>query len=405
MLLLSSCCLRMHLTDIAIRALKAPETGQLDYWDDNLKGFGVRVSQGGRKTFILLLNRNRRALGKFPQLSLAQARAEAKKLLAEVELGRTFSSVTFADALEDYLTQHVRKNTRPTSAYEIERVLRRNYNFGSKTLDSIKAPQVMRIVDALGPSAGNHAFKNIGAMFRWCVRRRYMDRNPLESIPLPNKTPSRDRVLTDAELRVIWRVAQDFPFPFGAIVLLLIATGQRVGETSALQWSYIDHDQRLITFPGPIVKNNTTHTFPFGDTAANVIAAVPRTGDFLFPSRTEGKGFDGHNKSKSHFEKRCNEAWAKLANDDEAVMAHWTLHDLRRTFSTIHARIGTPPHVTEALLNHKTGTRSPIQRIYDRHTYIPEMRTAMGNYDKHLTALLKDPTELTSGAEHASVKP
>ena len=403
MFLLSSCCLRMHLTDIAIRALKAPETGQRDYWDDNLKGFGVRVSQGGRKTFILLLNRNRRALGKFPQLSLAQARAEAKKILAEVELGRTFSSVTFADALEDYLEQHVRKNTRPSSAYELERVLRRHFHFGSKLLDSIKAPQVMRIIDALPPSAGNHAFKNVGALFRWCVRRRYMDRNPLESIPLPNKTSSRDRVVTDAELRVIWGAAQAFPFPFGVIVTLLILTGQRVGETSVLQWSYIDQVQRLVTLPGSIVKNNTTHTFPLGDMAASIIAAVPRTGDFLFPSRTAGQGFDGHNKSKYHFEKRCNEAWAKLVNDDDAVMEHWTLHDLRRTFSTIHARIGTPPHVTEALLNHKTGTRSPIQRIYDRHTYLPEMRTAIDNYEKHLATLLKPAVDMTSEASCDSV--
>ena len=68
-------------------------------------------------------------------------------------------------------------------------------------------------------------------------------------------------------------------------------------------------------------------------------------------------------------------------------MPRWTLHDLRRTFSTMHARIGTPPHVTEALLNHKTGTRSPIQRIYDRHTYIPEMKVAIGNYDQTLETI------------------
>ena len=70
-------------------------------------------------------------------------------------------------------------------------------------------------------------------------------------------------------------------------------------------------------------------------------------------------------------------------------MPHWTLHDLRRTFSTIHARIGTAPHVTEAILNHKTGTRSPIQRIYDRHTYLPEMRVAMSNFENFVTTLLK----------------
>jgi integrase len=405
MFLLSSCCLRMHLTDISIRALKAPESGQRDYWDDSIKGFGVRVSQGGRKTFILLLNRNRRAIGKFPQLSLAQARAEAKKLLAQIELGRTFTSITFAEALEHYLEQHVRKNNKASSAYEAERVLRRHYDFGSRILDSIRAPEIMRIIDALPPIAANHAFTHARAFFRWCVRRRYLDRHPLEGLPLPNKPASRDRVLTDDELRVIWHAAQQFPFPFGHIVSLLILTGQRVGETSALRWDYIDLDQRLITLPGPVVKNNTTHTFPIGDAAAGLIASLPRTGEFLFPSRADGKGFDGHNKAKSRFEKSCNAAWQRLNGDAGGAMQHWTLHDLRRTFSTIHARIGTPPHVTEALLNHKIGTRSPIQRIYDRHTYIPEMRTAIGNYEKYLTTLLKNPSEPTSTAACGSVQP
>ena len=97
----------MLFTDIAIRALKAPETGQRDYWDDNLSGFGIRVSHGGTKTFILLLNGNRRSLGRFPLVSLAQARQDAKKLMAERELGRTFSPITFKDALEQYIEQHV----------------------------------------------------------------------------------------------------------------------------------------------------------------------------------------------------------------------------------------------------------------------------------------------------------
>ncbi len=386
----------MHLTDISIRALKAPEKGQRDYWDDGIKGFGVRVSQGGTKSFVLLLNGNRRSLGKFPQISLAKARADAKKLLAEVELGRTFTSTIFAEALEHYLEQHVRKNNKASSAYEAERVLRRHYRFGSRNLDSIRAPEIMRIIDALPPIAANHAFTHARAFFRWCVRRRHLDRSPLEGLALPNKPATRDRVLTDAELRVIWTVAQEFPSPFGQIVTMLILTGQRVGETSAMRWDYIDLAQRLITFPAPVVKNNSAHTFPFGASAATVIASVPKSGEFLFPSRVDGKGFDGHNKAKARFEKECNAAWSKLVGEDDAEIDHWTLHDLRRTFSTLHARIGTPPHVTEALLNHKTGTRSPIQRIYDRHTYIPEMRTAIDNYEAHLTKLLKLTAELTS---------
>lgn len=382
----------MHFTDIAIRALKLPERGQRDHWDDDIPGFGIRVSQGGTKAFVLLLNGNRRSLGRFPQVTLADARKEAKKLLAQVELGHTFTSTTFGDALDDYIAQHVKKNNKASTAYETERSLRKHFQFGSKLLDKIRAPDIMRIVDALSPSAANHAFAHARAFFRWCVRRRYIDRSPLEYLSLPNQVVSRERVLADQELRIVWNTAQAFPFPFGNIVSLLILTGQRCGEISALRREYIDLDQRIITLPAEIVKNNTTHAFPFGAMALAIIKTVDTDTGYLFPATTGEAGYDGHNKAKARFEEACNEALATETGDSEAELKHWTLHDLRRTFSTIQARIGTPPHVTEALLNHKTGTRSPLQRIYDRHTYLPEMRTAIAMYESSLTKLFREST-------------
>ena len=379
----------MRLTDITIRALKPPERGQRDYWDDALSGFGLRVSQGGTKTFILLQNGNRRSLGRFPQISLAQARGDARKRLAHFELGHTLSAANFCDALDEYIEQHVHKNNKPSSAYEAERVLRRHFTFGNKSLDDIQARDIMRVIDALLPSAANHAFTQARAFFRWCMRRRYLSRNPLEHLVLPNKAVSRDRVLTDNELRLIWHAAQLFPFPFGIIVSLLILTGQRLGEVSTLRWEYIDLDQRIVTLPAAIVKNNTQHVFPLSDMASDLIKTIENSGGYLFPAKSGGGCYSGYNKSKGRFEEACNAALAKELKDDSAALKHWTLHDLRRTFSTIHARIGTPPHVTEALLNHKTGTRSPIQRIYDRHTYLPEMRAAIANYEMHLTKILE----------------
>lgn len=378
----------MRFTDIAIRGFKPPERGQRDYWDDGTPGFGIRVSQGGTKSFVLILNGNRRTLGRFPQITLAEARKEARKLLAQQELGRTFTGITCADALDEYIAQHVKKNNKPSSAYEAERSLRKHFSFGSKALDRIHAHNVMRVVDSLSPSAANHAFTYARAFFRWCVRRRYLDRSPLEYLPLPHPPSSRDRVLTDDELRIVWNTAQQFPFPFGKIVSLLILTGQRSGEISGMRGSYIDFDQCLIMLPAEIVKNNSTHVFPFGTAAHAILEPITNSADFLFPATTGDTFYDGHNKAKAHFEQACNAALARELADDRAKLKHWTLHDLRRTFSTMHARIGTPPHITEALLNHKTGTRTPIQRIYDRHTYIPEMRLAMANYENYLRGII-----------------
>ena len=376
----------MRFTDIAIRALKLPEKGQRDHWDDSIKGFGVRVSQGGTKTFILIVNGNRRSLGRFPLLSLAEARQEARKILAQQELGRTFTPTTFADALDQYIEQ-VKKKNRPSTAYEAERVLRRHYAFGSRRLDTIRATEIMRIIDKLSPSSANHAFAQARSFFRWCVRRQYIDRHPLEAQVLPHKTASRDRFLSDNELATIWYAARAFPFPFGDIVALLILTGQRLGEIAALRWEYIDAERQVITLPASLAKNNTAHTFPFGELVKALLDGIPKTSEFLFPAKTGVTFYDGQNKAKGRLEDDCNIVWAKRVNEDQAEMQHWTLHDLRRAFSTIHARIGTAIDIQEALLNHKSRSRSSIQRIYDRYDRLEPMRIAMRNYEEHLTKL------------------
>jgi integrase len=76
----------------------------------------------------------------------------------------------------------------------------------------------------------------------------------------------------------------------------------------------------------------------------------------------------------------------KARLDERSGVTDWTLHDLRRTFATIHASIGTPPHITDRLLNHLSGSRtlSPIAKIYNRYSYLKEMRTALEKYEHHL---------------------
>lgn len=381
----------MHFTDIAIRALKAPENGQRDYWDDSLRGFGVRVSQGGTKTFILLVNGNRRSLGRFPDLTLAAARKDAKKLLAETVLGEVRPAATTLQELIDlfFAVRCTPQNNKPSTIAEYRRIFKRHLTpLLSVKLADITHARINRVLDGLAPTPieANHAFVAFRMLFRFAHQRRLVEHNPLDGMSLPYLPKSRDRVLTNDELRVIWHTAQEFPFPFGSIVALLILTGQRLSEVSGLRWDWIDDREMTITLPAAITKNSTQHTLPYGEMAKAVFDRTPRIAEFLFPSLDLTAAYVGHNKAKGRFAAACNTAWRAGGHDTE--MAHWTLHDLRRTFSTMHARVGTPPHVTEALLNHKTGTRSPIQRIYDRHTYLPEMRSAIANYERHLSGLL-----------------
>jgi len=185
------------------------------------------------------------------------------------------------------------------------------------------------------------------------------------------KSVSRSRVLTDDELRRVW-VAIDECGTFGAIVKLLILTGQRRGETAALQSSWIKID--AITLPKEITKNGREHTFPIGTMAASLLAERSTSGG-LFLARWRQTNFSGWSKSKA-------------ALDKLSGVSGWTLHDLRRTFATNLAALGTPIHVTERLLNHVSGTQSGIVAVYQRHSYMPEMRKAVEAWERHLHALV-----------------
>ena len=167
----------------------------------------------------------------------------------------------------------------------------------------------------------------------------------------------------------MWIASDDF----GGIVKPLILTGQRRGETAALQSSWIKAD--TITLPKEITKNGREHTFPIGTMAASILAEHSTSGS-LFLARWKQTNFSGWSKSKA-------------ALDKLSGVSGWTLHDLRRTFATNLAALGTPIHVTERLLNHVSGTQSGIVAVYQRHSYMPEMRKAVEAWERHLRALVE----------------
>jgi len=154
-------------------------------------------------------------------------------------------------------------------------------------------------------------------------------------------------------------------------------TGQRRGEIANLRRSWIDEKARTITLPEWATKNGKVHTFPYGDLVAAILDGIPITDPtaLLFPSRASND--------------RPLSGWSKLKHELAHGVPGWTLHDLRRTYRTTHARIGTPPHVGERLINHVSGVTSDVEEIYDLWTYVPEMRKAVENYEAHIRRVLE----------------
>ena len=367
----------MRLTDLTIQRLKLTTAKQQTYFDDLQKGLGVRVGRGATKTFILMYGKRRKleALGKYPDVSLAEARKKAKERLGQVvwEEDSPQPSVSFTEARDRFLAD-AKLRTKLTTHTEYKRLLEKHFIF-TKQLRDVTRQDIMEAVEVLkqSPSTAAHAFMAIKVFMNWALSRGLIENSPMPRLRFP--APSRTRTLADEEIFAVWRHADAHSYPYGTIVKLLILTGQRRGEIAGLRRSWIDRD--TITYPVGFTKNKREHRVPLCPLAKEVLASVTNAGtDLLFPARGKPEqSFNGWGKAKHHFDKGL-------------LLAPFTLHDLRRTFSSKMAELGTPIHVTEKLLNHVSGSLGGVAGIYNRYTYLPEMRQAMEAYETHLRALL-----------------
>jgi integrase len=313
-------------------------------------------------------------------MSLKEARAEAKRILAEKVLGKVRPThVAFDDAKEEYLAECAQKN-RPATLSDYTKILRRHYPFGRASVADITPRQILSRLNALNdkPTRKRYAFAVGRAFFKWCVRQHIIDRSPMENLETPRTTPPRERVLSPEEIYKLTESLRTHETTFKTITLLLL-TGQRRGEIARLERDWITED--TITIPSSATKNKRTHTFPFGPWTASVLESVPEQKDcpYLFPaSRTMTQKttvFNGWGKPKA-------------ALDVECGVSDWTLHDLRRTLSSGMAMLGVQQVVVEKLLNHVSGgTQSPIAQVYNRHAYLDEMREAVLQWENYLDTL------------------
>ena len=360
--------MQKHLTDVAVRSLKS-ET-PLRVWDTQTKGFGVSVG-GSTKSWIVRLGEKRtvRKLGCYPDLSLADARKRAKALLA-VPL-ETMPAKNVEEAFEEYERTHGMQHHGERMRHETRRLFKRYVlaAFGHKRLSQLTYASLEGILPADRPSEANHLFRSMRAFLNWCIRKEYLAVNPLAAKGQPAKEVARDRVLSADELKALWHTAED---AYGNFWKLLLLTGQRRGQIVALEWEWVT--DRQIEFPASAMKAKRPHIVPFGELTAGVIASQPRRGRYVFPS---SKG--GHMK---------NAYTAKAVHDEKAEVTGYVHHDLRRTFASMHAQIGTAIHIIEKLLHHTSGTLSGVAGIYNRYSYQAEMAEASHNYEKYLQSVV-----------------
>ena len=166
------------------------------------------------------------------------------------------------------------------------------------------------------------------------------------------------------------------PGAFNAIVGALLLTGQRREEVSGLAWNELDSGFSVWTLPAARSKNGKQHVIPLSDEMQTLLRAQPRLSgiDLVFPG--ERDVFSGWSKSKARLDRRSG-------------VSGWTLHDLRRTVATGLQRLGVRLEVTEAVLNHVSGSRAGIVGVYQRHEWADEKRAALAAWGVHVEAIVE----------------
>jgi len=384
---------RVPLTDLAIRKLAPPPFGSIELWDGKLPGFGVRVSAGGARSFVLLYRtagRSRRlTLGRYPTLSLLTARRKAQKALAQLADGvdparqrDPGTSYAFERTAADFIDKYARPKNKDWS--ESDRLLTREFcsQWARRDIRELRRGDVAEIIDGMvkrgSPGAAVHALAAVRRLFSWTVERGLLEHSPVEGLRPPVRIKARDRVLSDAQLLAVWNATSALGYPFGTIIELLIRTGQRRGEVTAMRWDDLDLKARRWSLPAEANKSGRPHEVPLTKDTVHLLRSLPRLHDVLvFPAHRHqtDRPVSGHGKVKQRL-------------DELSGVTDWTLHDIRRTVATGMARKKVPPHVIERVLNHASGTFAGVAGIYNRFGYLDEMGDALDEWERHLYSLL-----------------
>lgn len=337
----------VNLTDLTIKRLKW-NGKQTTYWDKGLRGFGCRVGKY-KKTLVVMVGKERKLItvGHYPDDKLRDVRLEAKRVMSQIHKPTVDSESLKKEYLEEAENRLAEKTYIEYQAY----LDSFDFEVSSLTLKEVKT--YLAQYDGK-PTAQNYAHASLRAFLNWCIREGAIEHHPLIRRPLPNRVQSRDRVLTDDELKAIWNHT-DY-HPFGHIVRCLMLSGQR-----RLEIAHAQPDQITEVFTIPQTKNREPHIIPL----------TPLLAEYLKPPFP----FNGWSKSKTKLDEKCG-------------VKDWKLHDLRRTWATVCARSQVEPHVIERVLNHQSGSIAGVAKIYNRYGYLNEMEKALVTFEKHLTSII-----------------
>jgi integrase len=399
--------MKKRLSDRFVKAVASPASGRDVYIDTDAPGLELRITARGGKSWSIRYRpkggeRKRTTYGTYPTISLAEARARAKEISAAAARGVDLPEQegrqrederkaekrpqTVADLLDRYVEQYCKQNQRRWQLTERMFDAHVKPALGKRALADLRRGDLVELLDDLQNEKGLHAQVNrvrsqVVAALNWAVEREYLDTSPAAAIRKRKIEASRDRVLSDDELRAIWRAAEKLSEPSRALVKAWIVTGQRRDEVRCMTWNEVDLGRALWTLPAARNKGKRDHEIPLS-LAMVALLGKPRRGRPVF-------SIDGHKPYAG--QKRL-----KAILDRESGVSGWTFHDLRRTASTGMAALHIPQDTIDRVLNHAKGS---LAGTYNRHEYLNEKRQALEAWAERVAFIVSDARDAPNVAE------
>jgi integrase len=420
-----------------IRSGKPPElsedTREQHYHDPALPGFYIRVLDTGVATWTVQWKRfglqKKIALGNVLVLDRSEAIQAGRKLLAKITLGMLdphearrermrAAKVTFAPVVALFLERRKLDGDARPNTLKGWRVFVDGYYLRplhNVPIDEITRDQLQTQIDHIAIRSGKKAAYNcysfISTIFKWAIKTGKLPEghhNPMANVQIPSKNPPRKRVLTNDEIRLIWKICEAWEAeilrdqqmrastggkgflrgPLGLpdhsqVVRLLFLTGCRAQEIANLQQSEVDFDNKELQISAERMKNAEILCNPLSDWAVQILRSVkPRTDGKIF-------GYGSGHFNVSHLTGQIN---IRIAKSGGTPPQDWTIHDIRRTFRTHLSALGVTKDVAEALLSH-LGHRTELERTYDLYEHWPEKLQALEMWEANLRAIIDGTAE------------
>ena len=402
------------LTQVFLNSVR-PADRREEYPDQKQRGLRLVVHPSGEKSWAVRYRARgvlprKLTLGSFPTISLAEARRRTQEALGEVAKGQDPAATKRAaraaakaerDAdvdrvervFEQFTNRYVAPNVGPGWAKEIDRIFRKHIlpAIGAKRIGDVRKADIHNFLDGIvdrgSPIIANRCLAVLSKFFNWASDERdLISVSPCKGIKPPAQENSRDRVLSDEEIKFAWSAFEAVGWPFGHFGKLLLLTGARRNEIASARWSEINLEAKTLTIGKERSKNGLAHEIPLSEAAIEILESLPRiAGKPGYVFTTNGrKPVSGFSRAKVQIDAAISE----LEGGEAARIDPWVFHDLRRTAASRIASLGMAPHIVEAVLNHKSGTIKGVAAVYNRYSYSAEKRAALDAWARRLNEIV-----------------